>query len=195
MSKMEASTDEYGLLPHSVHWKTGAIEESSRGSSQCLMLNFLLEIDPVFADGQFKIFKSKFLDYRIGLPGIREYPKGKVGYGDIDSGPVIWGIGGAASIVGQRTMALYGEETVAIGLRNSIESFGLGYSSNKTKDYLFGVLPIADAFIAWSNAVEAHKSQKLFTDNNWRWKTQLLSLSILVLGALIIYKLWKNVSN
>ncbi|MBL4754846.1 MAG: hypothetical protein JKY52_14775, partial [Flavobacteriales bacterium] len=69
------------------------------------------------------------------------------------------------------------------------------FEDDKTKDYLFGVLPIADAFIAWSNAVEAHKSQKLFTDNNWRWKTQLLSLSILVLGALIIYKLWKNVSN
>jgi hypothetical protein len=110
------------------------------------------------------------------MAGIREFPHGKSGSGDIDSGPVIWGIGGAASIVGQRTMALYGEEAIAAELRNSIEAFGFGKSIGSKKNYLLGVLPMADAFIAWSNAVEVTPDRRLDFDGRVKWGMHLISM-------------------
>ena len=63
------------------------------------------------------LYKEHFLDYRLGLPGIREYRKGVEGNGSVDSGPVIWDIGGSASIVGVRTLGLYGETTAYKGMK------------------------------------------------------------------------------
>ena len=189
LAKVETKTDSFGLIPHSARWQSGANLESARGSSQSLILNFLIEIDAGYAQRKFLIYKKHFLEYRFGLPGIREYPKGQAGTGDIDSGPVIWGIGGAASIVGQRVLALYGESAAAIGVRNSIEVFACGRSGKQGKTYLLGKLPIADAFIGWSNSVEAEASRKLRTSELWWLSTQLLLLLVYVLGGYVVFKL------
>ena len=179
---------ETGLIPHSVNPNNDETSEGARGSSQSLILIFLKEIDPEFAKEQFQLYEKLFLDWRMGLPGIREYPKGKLGFGDIDSGPVIWGIGGAASIVGQKTMGLYDNWSIYSGLRNSIESFGLGYETGKKKKYLFGMLPMVDAFIAWSNATETTKQPK-FKKGFIPFKFHLISLIFLLLIALLAYKI------
>lgn len=180
--KLDSKT---GLIPHSVHSEDGATKEGARGSSQSLILNFLKEINSDFANQQFEIYRDKFSERRFGLPGIREYPKGKVGYGDIDSGPVILDIGGAASIVGQRTMGNYNDWDYYFGLRNCIETFGVGYTWNSKKRYIFGALPMADAFIAWSNSIEKiddHKNVKSY----WRLRFHLLSIIIVfILGYLL----------
>lgn len=159
------------------------------------MLNFLLEIDKEFAMAQFERYQNQFLDTRFGLPGIREYPKGTSGLADVDSGPILLDIGGAASLVGQRTMARYAAIKTAIGLRNSIESFGLAYAKNGYKKYVLGREPIADAFIAWANVINLQKVEKEV--GNWRWAFQLLSLGILLFLSIVIvnYRKYENKSK
>lgn len=173
-----------GLIPHAVsdQWK-----DMARGSSQSLMLHFLIDIDATFARSQFALFKEKFVNYRFGLPGIREYPNGIKGNGDIDSGPVLLGIGGAASVVGIRTMATYGEWELYEGLRNSVESFGLPITLNNQKRYLFGRLPIADAFIAWANA--SNCQYKTSPTKNWRYAFHFYSLLPIFALSLLAYKI------
>ncbi len=185
ITKVEANLDQHGRIPHSVNWKTGESASESRGNSMSLILCFLNDIDSNFANKQFVKYKESFLDFRLGLPGIREHRKGKGGNGDIDSGPVIWGIGGAASIVGQKTMATFKEWDTYHGLRNSIESFGAAYTVNGKKKYVLGQLPMADAFTAWSN-VSAKESE--IKSGNWRWKFQLISLGLSALLILLIRK-------
>ena len=192
LEKVESKTDTLGLIPHASNWITGQVRQPARGSSQSLILNFLWEIDSAYAKQKFVIYKKAFQGYRLGLPALREYPKGTDGQGDIDSGPVIWGMGGAASIVGQRVMALYGEPNIAIGIRNSIESFGLGRTKASKKEYLFGELPMADAFIAWSNSVEACRENRLKAKGYWQWRVQLGSLLLLVLGGWGVVRLWRR---
>jgi hypothetical protein len=167
-----------GLIPHEINFETQTVLEGAKGSSQSLMLNFLIDIDSTFAQAQFEKYRTQFLDYRFGLPGIREYPKGANGGADVDSGPVLLGIGGSASLVGQRTMALYKAVETAVGLRNCIESFGAAYTVDKEKIYVLGLEPIADAFIAWSNVVPLQDAEKQV--GNWRWTFQLLSLMVLL---------------
>jgi hypothetical protein len=177
-----ANHDSLGLIPHEVDTHEGTVLVPARGSSQSLMLAILPEIDPAYARQQFALYKTHFTDFRLGLPGIREFPNGVIGFADVDSGPVLFQIGGAASIVGRRTMQQYGETTLAVGLRNSIEAFGIPWTRNGQKAYLWGALPIADAFIAWSNGLEG--SAPMATQTSWRSKFQLISLLVASAGLL-----------
>ncbi|BDS13912.1 hypothetical protein [Aureispira anguillae] len=174
------------LIPHEVEYENAAVREGARGCSQSLMLNFLLEIDAKFAQEQFKKYKKQFLDNRFGLVGIREYRMDTTGLEDVDSGPVILDIGGAASLVGQRTMARYKDIETAIVLRNSIECFGVAYTHKQQKKYVFGLEPIADVFIVWANVIDLSEAEKQV--GNWRWKFQLLSLMVLAILLFVIRK-------
>ncbi|TXF89947.1 hypothetical protein FUA23_08290 [Neolewinella aurantiaca] len=173
-----------GLIPHVVY--EGAPPQGARGSSQSLMLSLLPEIDSAFAAEQFALYQQYFVGQRLGLPGIREYPKGMEGTGDIDSGPVIWGIGGAASVVGQRAAYVNGDYELYKGLRNSIEAFGFGFTWFGKKRYVFGQLPIADAFIAWSNSVEKTPAD---APSSVPWPIHLVSLVLLLLILWVGFKL------
>ena len=185
LNNIKANLDKSGRIPHSVS-ANGRTSQLSRGNSMSLMLCFLKDLDMTFAQEQFESYKSAYVTTRLGLPGIREHAKGIDKSGDIDSGPVIWDIGGAASIVGQRTMAIYEEWNTAEGLRNSIESFGVAYTANGQKKYVFGQVPMADAFIAWSNASTTERDMQPTT--NWRWKFQLGSIVLAIILLLTFIK-------
>jgi hypothetical protein len=116
------------------------------------MLIFLRDIDRSFAEDQFTRFKKNFVDDRFGLTGIREYPMGESGAGDIDSGPVVLGFGGAATLVGMQTLSLFGDHAMSLRIRNAVEALAFPLQREHEKEYLFGALPIADAFIAWSHS-------------------------------------------
>jgi hypothetical protein len=154
LDKVKNNLDARGLIPHAVNPSTGKSVESARGSSQALMLIFLREIDEPFARQQFSIFQANFVDSKLGLIGIREYPRGDMGIGDVDSGPVILQMGAAASFVGMQTMYAFGDREHGIAIRNGVEAFALPWESEDQKIYLFGWLPVADAFIAWGHSAQ-----------------------------------------
>lgn len=151
VTEVRKHVDADGMLPHSVLPADGRVREPARGSSLALMLIFLREIDAPLAQEQFALFEEKFIDSWFGLTGVREYPKGVSGIGDIDSGPVIFGFGGAATIVGIHTLSLYGELDLSASIRGTVEALAFPWKTADTKKYFFGVIPMADAFIAWSH--------------------------------------------
>ncbi len=175
---------EYELIPHDYDLVNGRSPAGVRGSSQSLMLVFLPEIDSAFAAVQYHNFRKHFLVHRVGLPGIREYPGGLPGSGDIDSGPVVLGIGGAATIVGIKAAQQYQDWDLAVALRNSVETLLFPQESGTEKTYLCGKLPILDAFLAWSNAgiCVACRQQT----GAWRWTFQVFSVLLLVLCAFLM---------
>ncbi len=188
ISKVKQFCDADGLMPYAFDPVSLQVKENAKGSSQSLIQNFLFETDTTFCKEQFIIYKKLFLDSRAGLPGIRQYKKGSKGDSDADSGPIIFGIGGPASIVGLRTMCLMKENETAFGLRNSIETFGFATESGKQKKYISGKLPMADAFICWANTTEINAATKLAAGANWRIKFQLYSLLVLLP---VLFLLWR----
>lgn len=190
LRRAAALTDSSGLLPHEAEFGSGRPREGARGSSQSLMLCLLADIDPAFGRRQFQGYRRHFVDERLGLPGIREYPFGNAGGADVDSGPVVWQIGGAASVVGRRAAREYGELELAEGLRSSLEAFGLAGTTEGRRAYLFGQLPLADAFLAWGNAIDIKPQPPV--GHNWRWRFQLYSLGAagLLVGLLVL--LWRR---
>lgn len=177
---------ETGLIPHSFNPQTNENAEGARGSSQCLMNCFLMVIDSSFAKEQFALFKKHFIGKRLGLSAVLEYPIGVDKEGDVDSGPVIWGVGTAASIVAIRTMAV-NDDPLYVPIRNSIEALGFANDFGKGKIYIFGVLPVADAFLAWSNAAEKQVTPS--TPFLWRAVFHLISLITIVPFCWWVYRL------
>lgn len=182
-----------GLVPHSTNFQTGETLEGARGSSSVLILRFLAEIDPSFALEQFKVFKDKFLLKRLGLPAIREYTENTHEFGDIDSGPVIWDVGFSATIVSIAAFQKFGEEEFSQSVQNTIEGFGFPFSSGSQKRYIFGKLPIADAFLAWGKVTKTDKELIRLTNtqihvNSW-WRTpfQLISAGFILILSLPVY--------
>jgi len=124
LGHVQARLDGNGLIPHEVIPATGKVVEEARGSSQSLMLAFLHEIDDEFFHDQFVRYKEKFFDSRMGLVGIREYPAGRYGLGDVDSGPVILQMGASATIVGLYPISYTGDANTG-KLYREIEALGL----------------------------------------------------------------------
>lgn len=177
-----------GLIPHSID------ERFPRGSSQSLINVFLPEIDSVLAKQVYLKYKQHFLDRRLGLVAIREFPKGNIGEGDIDSGPVIWDVGGVASIVGIKAMAIHKDFAIAKSLRNNIEGLGFPISVNQQKKYFFGTFPMADAFIAWANVTLIDNQQTQQEANN-KLTFLLIASSISALIILVLYLFWNRKKN
>jgi hypothetical protein len=148
------------------------------------------EIDSAFAAEQFTLLTEHFIDTRFGLVGVREYPSGVSGIGDVDSGPVIFGMGGAASIVGIRILGTY-KHHKARELARGIEAFGLPLENDTEKKYLLGLLPMADAFITWSQGgIDANYAN---ADNRGSlpWKFITFSVLVILLCAGLISWFWR----
>jgi len=138
-----------GLLGHRAELVSGAPLEGARGSSQSLVAWFLVEIDPELARVHYARFRDAFV---TGVPAVREYPRGVDGGGDIDSGPLIAGLSASASTVTLGTARVHGDEGLARALEQAAEAAGLPVQWAGGRRYAFGVLPVGDAFLAWSRS-------------------------------------------
>ncbi|MGS2648417.1 hypothetical protein [Streptosporangium sp. LJ11] len=175
-----------GLLPHEADPGTGAPAEVARGSSQSLGQRFLVEIDPAFAADQYRRFRDHYVVSPLGLgPAVREYPVGMDGPGDVDSGPLPLGVSLSATAVALGAAQVHGDAPLAGALANYGELAGLPIDTPWTKRYAFGLLPIGDAFLAWSKTarpwVASPPSPPPASISPW-WRTPLLAL-LLVIGV------------
>jgi hypothetical protein len=178
---------ETGMIPHCFSLYDSVGVQGVRGSSQSLMHCFLPDIDSAFAKEQFALYRKNFIQNKLGLPAVREYALNTEGGGDVDSGPIIWDVGPAASVVAIKAMAENRDYDMYIPIRNTIEAFGFPINWFGSKFYLGNQLPVADAFIAWCNAKNCrYETVKV---GWWRWQFQLISLLIIVPFCWWIYRL------
>lgn len=188
-SKVDPNTK---LIPHKVNSTDGKTIEGARGCSISLILRLLAEIDYDFSLEQYKLYKKNFVSTTFGLPSIEEYPVGIFGMGDIDSGPVIFGVGFSGTIVSIGTLSVMGDYNLAEKQYKTINAFGLSYKSSNMKKYLFGQLPISDAFIAWSRTAQLHDpSNTTSLSNDWALKFHSISFLTLLVLWFIFY--WKTI--
>ncbi|WP_433162561.1 hypothetical protein [Kribbella sp. CA-247076] len=169
-----------GLMPHQATPET----TGARGSSQSIIQRFLVEIDPAFARAQYETFRDRF----VTRLGVREYPKGVGGPGDVDSGPLILGLSLSATVV-TLGAAVVQHDPLAGRLARQGELLGLPLTGLTTKRYAFGLMPIGDAFLAWSRSARplvAAEQPELEGGSGW-WRVPWLV--VLWLPALLLWSL------
>ncbi|MCP4130434.1 MAG: hypothetical protein GY754_05585 [bacterium] len=178
-----------GLVPHRADYKTGYGIDIARATSQSVLLRFLADIDPVFGHEQYRRYREQFIEYKLGLPGVLEYPRGTPGRGDVDSGPLIAGVSLSATAVTLGTSRLYGDEEVARAIGHAGEAFGLPVEYGGKRVYVFGVLPVGEAFYAWSKtALPWFERTPVETGKNkfpviipWWWRLVINLISCILL--------------
>lgn len=172
-----------GLMPHRADAGSGAPIEVARATSQSIIQRFLVDIDPGFARSQYLLFRSAF---RPWGPAIREYPAGVPGSGDVDSGPLLLGISLSATVVTMGAARVQGDDRLAGALARLADVAGLPLDTFRTRRYAFGVLPIGDAFVAWSKTAQPWVSDRPEPPppdlSRW-WRLPLL-IVLLAVGAL-----------
>ncbi|WP_214405353.1 hypothetical protein [Pseudonocardia lacus] len=174
-----------GLLPHRLA-ADGTVLEGPRASSQALMLAFLPDIDPGAAATDYRRFVEAFVVRELGLVGVREYPVGTEGEGDVDSGPLIAGVSLSASAVALAAADRQGDTGLAATLDAEAELFALPVPWFDGRRYAFGLLPVADAFLAWARAEPAAAGGTGPTDApGWLWPVWLL-VALLPGAALVL---------
>ncbi len=176
------------LLPHRVSAADAAPRQTARATSQTLILRFLYELDPDYAESQYQQFRKQHVDMVWGMPGALEYPLGTSGFGDVDSGPLLAGVSLSATTVLLGTSQIFGDTNVSKALWNGGEFLGFPLTINGMRQYWFGILPVGDAFVVWSQTSHPWL-QPAATDTYpnvvpswWRLPWHLLSLCIVLLA-------------
>ena len=171
-----------GLLPHRADVGTGAPIEVARGTSQSMIQRFLVDIDPVFATRQYRVFRERFRPFG---PAIREFPTGVAGEGDVDSGPLLLGISLSATAVTMGAARVQGDDRLADALTGLADVAGVPVDGPRTRRYAFGVLPIGDAFVAWSKTARPWVSAPPAgppPDLAWWWSLPILAALLTVVA-------------
>lgn len=148
VKQARARRDEREMIPHKWHPER-SVKPQGRGSSLALMNVFLPDIDSALAAEQFSSWKGYHITETLGVPAVREHAVGINSPGDVDSGPLIFGYGPAATIVGVAACKRNGDAFYATECARTLHGFGFATGGR----YLFGALPIADLFIAWGRSM------------------------------------------
>lgn len=101
-----------------------------RGCAQSFISRYLAEVDAPRAAAWWKAYKKGFfVTLPLGVVGFREWPPGVDGASDTDSGPIVFGIGAAASALAISAAKAQGDGALARQLQGSAEtvmSLGIG---------------------------------------------------------------------
>ncbi len=184
MAAATTRMDPSGALSHSANSITGSPLGGVRGSSLALMSRVLIDVDRTFAAQQYAVLRSNFVGFHALVPGVREYPVGIDGAHDIDSGPLVLGYSGPATVVGAAAARAHGDEALAQTLFGVVEMAGFAWQWKAERRYLFGLVPVGDAFIVWARATTpiVHDVESLISVPAWwRWPWHALSLLLLML--------------
>ena len=118
-----------------------------RGSYAAWNVLYLLQVDSEFASEQARRIQREFLvDLPFGACGLREYLPGFSGPGDIDSGPVIFGLSTSGTGFGLAIAKVLDDPKMTACLLFTAELVGSTISIEQQRRYLFSPI-IGDAIL------------------------------------------------
>jgi hypothetical protein len=118
-----------------------------RGSSTGWNGLYLPAIDPALAQDQFRRLRDRLVQPHLGLVGVREFLPGRGGWGDVDSGPLIWGWSPSATGFALAGARREGDDALASDLLRTAEVAGITVSTAAGRRYLLAPL-VGDAIVA-----------------------------------------------
>jgi len=125
----------------------GSVIEKSRGSGVAWSIFYLSYAHDSFARQQYQQLRSTLLSQPFGLfHGIREVPVGNDWQGDVDSGPVLFGLSPSATGFAIAGAVLTGDDDTTLHLLRTAEWAGTTVSTGQGRRYLLAPL-VGDAIL------------------------------------------------
>jgi hypothetical protein len=193
---------ESGMMVTEIDPQTGQIIDGPRGCALSWALAFLPQLDPGFAQSQFKLFRSNWFVPFAGMLGIHEWYKAKEKSTMFHAGPVICGLGAAASGIGIATCRANGDYASWHQLLRSLETLGFPlWTPARERSYFWGNCLLADVLALWgktvcrwdnSNTVPAGAaSQQVKSDPDYHFLVTVLMACLL--SAAIIFVIIRHI--
>lgn len=125
-----------GLLVAS-HSLEGVTSDGVEGSSAWMTAHALLLVDPVLAEEQWTLAREALVRRPLGFAYAREWPAETSTRVDIDSGPVVPGLGAGPASSGIAFVAAqsFGDRTLVDALRRSLEVFAVPVTRGRERWY------------------------------------------------------------
>lgn len=96
-----------------------------RGCAASWTQLYLAQVDPAVALAQYTHYRDSMSADVLGYGGFREWPRGHAGGADLDSGPVVFGVGMAATGLGLGPARLFGDADRYATIRRTALTFGV----------------------------------------------------------------------
>ena len=114
-----------GLAFQNVDARLGEPRGPGRASGTAIAVYFLSFADPSLSRELFRPLATSQRASFLGFGGIREYPSGAGGWGDVDSGPVLLGVGVSATGFAIAGARIHGDRALYTELFRTAELFGV----------------------------------------------------------------------
>ena len=183
-----------GLPAGRIDGRTGAAIEPARGCGTSWILALLPRIDPALAREFWRRYVDRLGRTRLGFRVFAEWPEGADRDADVDSGPIVWGAGTAATGIGLAAARANGDLAAATDIYSLAQALGLPSSSHEPeeKSYLCGEVPIADAFLAFGLSIgsppdardDARGAFDLVRDR-WKFHALVTTFQVALLAVLL----------
>ncbi len=150
-----------GMPAGHLNSRTGELLQPARGCANSWILALLPEMDPELAVEMYGQYRKHFLINRLGFNIFREYPDGADLSEDVDTGPIVLGAGSTATVAGLAASISNGDLETAEDIYDLVNSLGFRHEMDvggaAGTEYLFGRLPMADAFVTWAFTLPMHE--------------------------------------
>ena len=153
VAAMEATKDPATGLHVSFLHLDGRARDVPRGCALSWSLAVLPRLHPRLAAEQWAAYKKGFFRCLGGVCGVREFPEGVDRKGDVDSGPIVNGIGLSATAFALAAARANGDQPMVTSLERLGESFGSPVVTDAGKRYLDGTVPMFDVLSLWVRTV------------------------------------------
>jgi hypothetical protein len=134
-----------GLVIQRLDATTGEAHDAPRASGTLLAAYFAgfadRDVARLLATGALRQLRTQF-----EFGGIREYPEGHDGSGDLDSGPVLFGIAVSATGFALAPARAFGDHDAFVALYRTVDLFGLPASDGDRRRFAIGG-PIGNALL------------------------------------------------
>jgi hypothetical protein len=137
--------DEQGYLAQSVDAETGAWRDGGRGSGTAIASYFLSFAEPTLSRDLEQALSGPGRARVAFVDGVREHVDG-TGGGDVDSGPVVLGVGVAATGFALGAARAHGDRALFVALYGTAHRFGLVEDDGRARSFRTG-LEIGNAIL------------------------------------------------
>lgn len=118
---LERAIDKNLALPWSEVTGVDKTSKLPRGCALSMQTRFLSEVDDALARTWWREYRRQFWVEHAGLGGLREWPEGVERGSDIDSGPIVLGIGAAATGLGIAAARVMEDEPSAVAMERTAQ--------------------------------------------------------------------------
>lgn len=186
----------------------GSLADVPRGCALSWSLAILPGPMPEFAEKQYELYRRNWFVPVLGMGGLREWWQGQEKYSKIPEGPVVFGVGAAASGLGIVTTKVHRDHDAWLCLCRGLESIGFpSWNVMGEKSYFGELFLLADVIALWGKTAcvwdQTHEFNTWADPAQQHWADLRLDafiiplvLSVLLCISLLLlsfFMLWKSI--